>query len=185
MPESPETHFAYYLVLVTDVLGQSTRLSELRDLPQSPDETQRVKKKLQDTVGVLVWWRNGFKDFFSSWGSPVSTDIKDSVLRSDTIVVGLSVRRRLREPQPHDGGPRHAACSFLHAPPVAFRQAPNPRWHRGRACDASSRRRRLRPRLGRSVPPRKNGCWVARRCSNAMSIRRGYWSKAFLRHIGS
>lgn len=100
MPESPDTHLAYYVVLVTDVLGQSSRLSELRDLPQSPDEAQRARRTLQDTVGVLIWWRNGFKDFFGSWGSPVLTDIKDSVIRgcssdiayrhfSDTIIVSV------------------------------------------------------------------------------------------------
>src|ERR1035438_2236239 len=100
MPESPDTHLAYYVVLVTDVLGQSSRLSELRDLPQSGDEIQRVKKTLQDTVGFLIWWRNRFRDFFGSWGSPVSTDIKDSVVRacssnieyrhfSDTIIVSV------------------------------------------------------------------------------------------------
>jgi hypothetical protein len=100
MPESPDTYLAYYVVLVTDVLGQSSRLSELRDLPQSLDEIQRVRKTLQDTVGVLIWWRNGFKDFFCSWNSPVLTDIKDSVIRacssniayrhfSDTIIVSV------------------------------------------------------------------------------------------------
>jgi len=106
MAESPDTLLAYYVVLVTDVLGQSSRLSELRDLPQSQDENQRVIKALQDTVGVLIWWRNGFKDYFSTWKTSsdfleqVRAPIKDSVIRacssniayrhfSDTIIVSV------------------------------------------------------------------------------------------------
>jgi hypothetical protein len=100
MPESPDVHLAYYVVLVADVLGQGSRLSELAGFPQSPDEMQRVTKILQDTSGVLCWWRKAFKDFFNSWGTPASTGTQDSLIRacssdivcrhfSDTVIVSV------------------------------------------------------------------------------------------------
>lgn len=67
-PLDSDTHLAYYLVLVTDVLGQRSRLRALKDLPDSPDGMRAAIRVLKDTVGVVMFWRQGFRDFVAAWG---------------------------------------------------------------------------------------------------------------------
>jgi hypothetical protein len=105
LPE-PDFHLAYYVVLVIDVLGQRLRLRELRDLLQSADEFQKAVEPLRDTAGFPMVLRQGFKDYFSAWGTSsdffqqVPAHIKDSVVRaysseityrpfSDSIIVSV------------------------------------------------------------------------------------------------
>jgi hypothetical protein len=71
-PAEPDTHLAYYLVLVTDVLGQRSRLRELRHLPQSEDERNAVTRVLRDTATFVMLWRKGFHDYFKAWGQPTA-----------------------------------------------------------------------------------------------------------------
>jgi len=68
--EEPDTHLAYYLVLVTDVLGQRSRLRDLRFLPDSVEEKNAAIEILRDTAGFLMFWRKGFKDYLREWGTP-------------------------------------------------------------------------------------------------------------------
>lgn len=73
MPEPDLAHLAEYMVLVTDVLGQRSRLRELRDFPQSTDEWHRAKETLRETAGFVMFLRKEFKDCFDAWG-PSSAD---------------------------------------------------------------------------------------------------------------
>lgn len=105
MTES-DTHLAYYLVLVTDVLGQRSRLRDLRELPQSEEDQKAAVEILRDTVGFLMAWRAGFRNHFTEWGTPsscveqLSKNVRDSVIQacssdgtyrqfSDTIMVSV------------------------------------------------------------------------------------------------
>jgi len=60
----PTLNLAYYVVLVTDVLGQGSRLRELKQLPQSESEFQNTIQVLRDTCAFLMYWRDGFKNYF-------------------------------------------------------------------------------------------------------------------------
>jgi len=98
---------AYYVVLVTDVLGQGARLRQLHQLPQTEPEIQSAIPILRDTCAFVVRWREGFKNFFEMWGSPSDqpfpSGVKEFVDRacapnpvnyrhfSDTIIVSASL----------------------------------------------------------------------------------------------
>jgi hypothetical protein len=103
MQES-DLQLAYYLVLVTDVLGQRARLRGLRRLPQSESETQDTIQVLRETAGFLIHLREGFKNYFSSWATSSAEqfppEVQDFVLRtcsaeityrcfSDSIIVSV------------------------------------------------------------------------------------------------
>jgi hypothetical protein len=109
VPAEPDTHLAYYLVLVTDVLGQRSRLRDLRNLPQSEEEKKAAIGILQDTAAFVMLWRKGFKDYIREWGSPtpfvgqLPEDVRDSVTRafsrdiayrhfSDSVIVSVCLR---------------------------------------------------------------------------------------------
>ena len=90
-----DTQLAYYLVLVSDVLGQRSRLRALKDLPNSPDEMQAAIRVLKDTVGVVMFWRQGFRDFLAAWGrhSPfferLPPHVKDAMHRALSCSISL------------------------------------------------------------------------------------------------
>jgi hypothetical protein len=105
MPE-PDAYLAYYLVLVTDVLGQRSLLRELRQLPQSPEEIQKAMEILRQTVGYLTTLREGFQGVINGWSEPSSVldqspaHVRDFIARacsceityrhfSDSIIVSV------------------------------------------------------------------------------------------------
>ena len=91
-----DTHLAYYLVLVSDVLGQRSRLRALKDLPNSPNEMQAAIRVLKDTVGVVLFWRQGFRDFLAAWRrhSPFFEQLPDQAKESLRRALSCSISLR-------------------------------------------------------------------------------------------
>lgn len=86
--EEDEATFGYYMVGVFDVLGQSRKLrAQAGALPCSdPAELQRLVANLQDTAGVVLGFRRGFRKFFVSAALPTGrTDVLPEPQRSEML----------------------------------------------------------------------------------------------------
>ena len=61
-----------YLIGFFDVVGQSTKLRQLKQVPTTDTETQQTIALLKQTVGVVLGVRRMFDDFFQAASQPTS-----------------------------------------------------------------------------------------------------------------
>ena len=92
--------FGYYVVGVSDILGQSRKLLQPVSLPaRTDDERRRVVDNLRETVGVVSVFRELFQQQFETFAKGAAAERAASQLpaaqRDEFRVAGASKDREL------------------------------------------------------------------------------------------
>ncbi|TET46101.1 hypothetical protein E3J62_05300 [candidate division TA06 bacterium] len=72
MAQQDDINLAYYFVFFADVLGQRQRLRDLRELPTSSQDEEKVISILRDTAGFLPHLRKWYQSYLDAWQSESS-----------------------------------------------------------------------------------------------------------------